>query len=116
MSFIEARTLPDGHRVESDVCIIGTGAAGLAIVNEFRDSSLRVVLLESGGLEFDEEVQALNQGRIVGESYVDLTTSWLRYFGGTTNHWSAHVRPLDAIDFGGVQLLDIGFQVADPCL
>ncbi len=99
MSFIDARTLPDGHRVESDICIIGTGAAGLAVANEFRSSSLHVVLLESGGLEFDEEVQALNQGRIVGESYVDLTTSWLRYFGGTTNHWTAHVRPLDAIDF-----------------
>ena len=31
MSFIDTRTLPEGHRIESDLCIIGSGAAGLAI-------------------------------------------------------------------------------------
>jgi len=27
MSFIDARTLPDGHRVTADICIVGAGAA-----------------------------------------------------------------------------------------
>ncbi len=30
MSFLDARNLPNGHRIESDLCIIGSGAAGLA--------------------------------------------------------------------------------------
>ncbi len=99
MAFIDARTLPDGHRIESDLCIIGSGAAGLAIASEFKGRSQRVVLLESGGLEVDPKIQALNEGRIVGLPYLDLRRAWLRAFGGTTNHWTAHVRPLDPIDF-----------------
>ena len=42
MSFIDTRTLPEGHRIESDVCIIGSGTAGLAIASQFLDRSRRV--------------------------------------------------------------------------
>jgi hypothetical protein len=31
LSFIDTRTLPEGHRIESDLCIIGSGAAVLSI-------------------------------------------------------------------------------------
>lgn len=99
MGFVDARTLRDGHRIEADVCIIGSGAAGLAIARSFFGSSKKVALLESGGEEPAPETQSLYEGRSIGQAHASLASSRLRYFGGTTNHWTAHVRTLDPIDF-----------------
>ncbi len=99
MAFIDTRSLPNGHRIDSDLCIVGAGAAGLAIAGAFLDRGLRVTILESGGLEPDAHTQALYRGSVVGQPHAPLDTCRLRFFGGTTNHWTAHVRTLDAIDF-----------------
>jgi len=97
--FVDFRTLTEGSRIESDLCIIGAGAAGITIARAFIGSGIRVCLLESGGLEFDDETQALYQGENVGLPYYDLDICRLRYFGGTTNHWNGWCRPLSQIDF-----------------
>lgn len=96
---IDARGLPDGTQIESDVCIVGGGAAGITLARELSASPLRVCLLESGGLEFDPEVQDLYRGEVVGFPYYDPDKFRLRFFGGTTNHWQGVCRPLDRVDF-----------------
>jgi cation diffusion facilitator CzcD-associated flavoprotein CzcO len=35
--FVDARSVPDGSVVETEVCIIGAGAAGITIARELRD-------------------------------------------------------------------------------
>jgi choline dehydrogenase-like flavoprotein len=85
--------------LEADVCILGAGAAGISIARELAGAPARVIVLESGGREFEPEVQALYAGRNVGLPYFDLATTRLRYLGGTTNHWSGRCAPLDPIDF-----------------
>jgi len=97
--FFDARQLEQGHIIDADVCVIGAGAAGITIAREFIDSSTRVALLESGGLSFDEKTQSLYEGENVGLPSFDVNVNRLRYFGGTTNHWAGHCRPLDTIDF-----------------
>jgi choline dehydrogenase-like flavoprotein len=99
MGFVDARGLPAGHRIEADLCVVGSGAAGLTIASHFMGGPRRVAVLESGGLAADAEVQSLNAGEIVGQQDAPLVGSRLRYFGGTTNHWTAHVHPLAPIDF-----------------
>jgi len=97
--FIDTCDLPSGHRLEADVCIIGAGAAGISMAREFIGTSKTVALLESGGLEFDPRTQSLYQGNNVGMPSFDVHVNRLRYFGGTTNHWAGHCRPLDPVDF-----------------
>jgi choline dehydrogenase-like flavoprotein len=99
LAFIDTRTLPDGHEIEADLCVIGSGAAGLVIAQHFFGRSRRVVVLESGGMELEPEIQSLYAGRVVGQIHAPLDVCRLRYFGGTTNHWTAHVRPLEPLDF-----------------
>ena len=99
MALLDARELPAEHRIDCDVCIVGSGAAGLGLAHALEGSSLRVVVLESGGLEPDPATTALHAGEIVGLSDFPLDQSRLRYFGGTTNHWTAFVRPFDPLDF-----------------
>ena len=95
----DARSLPPGSVILADLCLIGAGAVEITIARELADSSLRVCLLESGGLDPDPDIQALNEGASVGFPYYDLHVARLRSFGGTTNHWSGACRPLDPIDF-----------------
>jgi choline dehydrogenase-like flavoprotein len=97
--FLDARELPTGTVVETDVCIVGAGAAGITIARELAGSRFRVCLLESGGLDYDPQVQDMYKGSNIGRDYYDLDVCRLRYFGGTTNHWAGWCRPLEAIDF-----------------
>jgi ectoine hydroxylase-related dioxygenase (phytanoyl-CoA dioxygenase family) len=97
--FVDARTVPDGSRIESDVCIIGAGAAGITIARELRGRPLRVALLESGWLTPDATTQSLYAGEVSEQRYFSLDSARNRYFGGTTNKWNGECRLLDAQDF-----------------
>ncbi len=97
--FQDARELPEGTKLESDICIIGAGAAGMALAREFFGSEVKVALLESGGLTFDPDIQSLYDGKTSGLRYGALDTERLRYFGGSTNHWEGLCSPYHAVDF-----------------
>jgi choline dehydrogenase-like flavoprotein len=96
----DVRSLGGLEPAEADLCIIGAGAAGIAIAREFISSPYRVVVLESGGLRRERSVQQLYSGDSVGEHYFQpLDVCRTRYFGGSTNCWCGICRPLDPIDF-----------------
>jgi choline dehydrogenase-like flavoprotein len=97
--FIDARTIPMGTVLESEICVVGAGAAGIAIAREFNGGALRVAVVESGDLSPDAATQALAAGESVGQRYFALDTTRLRFFGGSTNHWGGMCRPFDDIDF-----------------
>lgn len=96
---IDGRTIPDGEALESEVCIIGAGAAGITIARELAGSPFRVILLEGGGFGLDRDTQSLYQGEIGARPYFPLEDCRLRFFGGSTNHWGGWCRPLDPMDF-----------------
>ena len=85
--------------LSAEVCIIGAGAAGITIARKLATHSISVILCEAGGLEYTDESQSVYRGKVEGDEYYDLDIARLRYFGGTTNHWTAWVRPLEPIDF-----------------
>jgi len=95
--FKDARSLGEGDLHSYDLCIVGAGAAGISIAREFVGRRESVCLLESGGLEFDPDTQALAAGDDVGQPYSSLVSNHLRYFGGTTNHWAGNCFPLSEI-------------------
>ena len=95
---IDIRKLPENTLIESDICIVGAGAAGIALAREFIDQPYQVCLLESGGLDFEEATQSLYQGENRGAPYFPLQESRARYLGGSTNLWAGWSRPFDDID------------------
>lgn len=84
--------------LEGEVCVIGAGAAGITLTRRLLAAGRTVVLLESGGLDYEAPVAALNAGENVGEDYYDLEDSRLRFFGGTTAIWGGRCAELDPID------------------
>src|SRR5215813_63056 len=97
--FLDLRQIPGDTTLEADLCIVGAGAAGITIARPFIGRPITVLVVESGGLEFDEATQSLYQGPVVGLPYFDLDVTRLRYFGGSTNHWGGWCAPLHDIDF-----------------
>lgn len=91
-----ARGGPD--LIQTDVAIIGAGAAGLTVARRLIDGEREVTLLESGGLDFARESADLNIGENVGQAYYDLDEARLRFFGGTTAIWGGRCAELDPID------------------
>ncbi|KRF02118.1 GMC oxidoreductase [Frateuria sp. Soil773] len=80
--------------VEADLCIVGAGAAGIAIARSFAGSAVRVCLLESGGFAGEERCQELYEGGSVGSTPFDPGTSRMRAFGGSCNLWGGGCIPL----------------------
>jgi len=97
--FVDSRQLADGALIETDLCIVGAGAAGITLALEFAGLNAKVAVIESGGFQPEEETQSLYQGTVTGFPYRTLDDQRMRYFGGSTNHWAGNCRPLDAADF-----------------
>ncbi|HEX8217176.1 MAG TPA: GMC family oxidoreductase [Allosphingosinicella sp.] len=84
---------------ESEICIIGAGAAGLTIARRLLGAGHSVVLLESGGQDYEAPAADLNAGETVGEPYYPLDHARLRFFGGTTAIWGGRCAELQPFDF-----------------
>ena len=91
--FSNDRELP-----EFDVCIAGAGPAGITLALKLGQAGFNVGLFEAGGMEFDQKSQDLYKIESVGRDLYAETTR-LRYFGGTSNHWSGRCRPFVRGDF-----------------
>lgn len=96
---IDARSVAGGSAFDCDVCVVGSGPAGIAIVDRLRDCGLGVILLEAGGLEYGLAAQRLYRGPIIGQPYYRLDACRWRMFGGSSNRWGGWCRPLDAEDY-----------------
>ncbi len=87
------------RQLQADAAIVGAGAAGLTVARRLLRRGLSVVILESGGLDYEEETAALNAGANIGQDYYELEDARLRFFGGTTAIWGGRCAELDPIDF-----------------
>lgn len=102
---VDGRGVAPGTVIATGVCIVGGGAAGIAIAMHLAGRGHQVTILESGGLDFDARTNALNQGELAGEDMTFLGTprpldaTRQRFLGGSTNCWFGWCRPLDPWDF-----------------
>jgi choline dehydrogenase-like flavoprotein len=106
--YLSAEQLPGGMTLQGfDICIVGAGAAGLAMAKRLIGSSQRVLVLSSGSAADRGRPTALRQSIYKGTvgpllrkvDPIFLDRSRLNMHGGTTNHFGFWSRPLDPIDF-----------------
>ena len=84
--------------IDVDLCVIGAGAAGIAIARHFIGTSVTVCLVEGGGATGEEQSQALYNGTSIGALPLDAGTSRMRVFGGSCNLWGGGCIPLGKHD------------------
>jgi choline dehydrogenase-like flavoprotein len=106
--------LEDGTVVRGDIAVVGAGLAGVELTRHLGRHGLRVVLLESGRLDFDPRTQELVRTESVGKPIREPDPegplnpylppayrgeSRIRQFGGTSNAWTGKWRTFDPFDF-----------------
>jgi choline dehydrogenase-like flavoprotein len=115
LTIVDARALEDGARLEAEVCIVGAGAAGITLALELEAAGRGVLLVESGGFEPDEAVQALYDLEQAGYPQRPNYMSRARYFGGSCNLWAGRCMRLQQPDFAArAWVQDSGWPIA-PC-
>ncbi|KMS51218.1 FAD-dependent oxidoreductase [Sphingobium cupriresistens] len=85
-------------RRQTEICVVGAGAAGIALTRRLLAAGHEVLLLESGGKDFEAATADLNAGANIGEDYYPLHDARMRFFGGTTAIWGGRCAELDPID------------------
>lgn len=100
MKVFDLDFLRDGEQLETDLCIVGSGPAGLSIATEFANLNIRVLLLEGGGLDEEPEYQSLYNIETVGRPrQMNQSIIRSRGFGGTSRIWTGRCAPFDPLDF-----------------
>ncbi len=100
MTFDDAARVPAGSSLRADVCIVGSGAAGLTLALRLAGTTLDVVLLEAGGMQQDTEAEGDTFDLdLLGLPQVRTIESRGRWFGGSTSLWFGRIAQLDPIDF-----------------
>lgn len=97
---LDASDLADGCALESDICIVGAGAAGIALALQLIDSPVDVLVLEAGGAGAEPRTQALYAGDVADTRLHPPPDRYReRRFGGSTTTWGGRCVPFDPIDF-----------------
>jgi len=100
MGIQSLETVGSDEPIRADICLIGSGPAGLAIATELKNEKIRLVIIESGGLEIQARSDALSEIESIGMPRVmDQTKVRNRVFGGTSHTWKGRCAMFDSTDF-----------------
>ena len=114
------KDIPNGTVITTQVCVIGSGPAGVTAAWYLQKAGIKVTLIEGSRDYRDTIVQAswpdkvklyngvadglftTNEAEFLILPYVEHTSpAWERerIYGGTSAHWGGQSRPLDPITF-----------------
>lgn len=96
---INTNEIASGSVIDTDICIIGGGAAGITMGLAFEKAGIDCVILESGGFSRDEATADLYRGTSVGIPYDFADGTRSRFLGGSSNCWGGFCRPWDQSAF-----------------
>lgn len=86
--------------VRHQVCVCGSGPAGMTVARELARRGVKVLLLEAGGYSLSPQSQEVYEGKSIGPlEYFGVSACRLRMFGGTSNHWTGRCGVFERLDF-----------------
>ena len=88
MNTLDARRLEPDERLETAVCVVGSGIAGVTVATRLASRGVDVLVLESGDTAPDPETQALHDLASTGYPIRENFMSRARYVGGSCNLWA----------------------------
>jgi choline dehydrogenase-like flavoprotein len=89
----------DNSTLSAEVVVVGSGPMGIVVGLELADKGHRVLLVESGGVRFDQAAQELARHAGNDPWHVSSTLAVRRGLGGTSATWGGRCVPFDRIDF-----------------
>lgn len=92
-------SISDGAILKSDVCIIGTGPAGITVARSLERQGLQVIMIEAGDVEVAPATQKAYDGDVVDPAHPPAQMYRQRRLGGSSGIWGGRCMPLDELDF-----------------
>ncbi len=93
MSIISSSDLENNRNLTYDICIIGSGLSGQIVASKIKNK--KIILIDSGKIEFNKEVQNLNKLEMNGINFRKNFTNRVRQLGGSANMWANQLMFLD---------------------
>ena len=99
MLITDLRRFRNTQAFECSVCIVGAGPAGITLATELANTSLRVIVVESGSESGEDPFAAgLNRIESLGAPRVmDQQLVRNRVLGGSSHSWFGRCTSLDSI-------------------
>jgi choline dehydrogenase-like flavoprotein len=99
MTVLRAQDIAADDTLDAEICVVGSGAAGLTLARRLDGTGRRVIVLEAGGFEHDETAEVDSfEIEHAGTPYRNPIASRGRWFGGSTNLWFGRIATPQAID------------------
>lgn len=95
---VDGSALTAGVEKEHELCIVGTGVAGMVLVTELLGKYKDICMVESGAWKPDDDVQSLYALENIGFPIRENYQSRVRYFGGSCNIWAGRAMIYNEID------------------
>lgn len=92
--------LESGQFLNTEIVIVGTGAAGIPMALELAEKGHSVLLMEAGLEELDDDIQSAYSGSVTDPSLHNPPDTYRqRRLGGSTVIWGGRCIPFDPVDF-----------------
>jgi choline dehydrogenase-like flavoprotein len=95
---IDVEKLSPETPLRADLCIVGGGAAGLALCYALRSTPCSIIVVDSGDMNNDQESRKFLAGSNIGQHPFNLGGQ-RRRLGGGMNDWGGNCSLLDPDDF-----------------
>jgi choline dehydrogenase-like flavoprotein len=95
----DTAAMASGSVISCDVCIVGSGAAGITVARELDEAGFVTILIEAGGSKYKAEQQIALQGEVAESSFHPTPDLYRRrMLGGATSIWGGRCVPMSRID------------------
>lgn len=82
-----------------DICVIGSGAIGIAMALSLSRSGKSVIVVEAGSEEISDQAQSFYTCESVGHPHEGCSKGRFRVFGGSTERWGGQAMRFEPEDF-----------------
>jgi choline dehydrogenase-like flavoprotein len=97
--FIDLNDFEGDSVVSADLCIVGTGPAGASVALELGGTGIDVLLVESGGFDYEADTQSCYDIQSVGAPrLIPQENLRRRGLGGSSRVWTGRCAPFSVLD------------------
>ena len=89
----------DTLKAKSQVCIVGSGAAGIYLANQISKQGVKVILIDAGNWMPLNSVDIGFESRFSNKTYNGAVSGRFFGIGGTTSHWGGALVPHSKFDY-----------------
>lgn len=100
LAIFDLASEPSRTSEDASFCVVGAGIAGLLLATKLARQNRKVIVLESGAMDFDPDIHTLNEIDDPTGRYARELTGRYRGLGGSSSRWGGRMIPISTAESG----------------